>query len=55
MAKEVTYTYCLRCISLRGHLNSLNGWNRPGVLEYIYGCWWKCRTCNHWHEHTPNV
>lgn len=20
----------------------------PGVLDYIYGFWWKCRTCGGW-------
>lgn len=26
-----------------------------GVLEYIYGCWWKCRQCNGWSDITPKV
>lgn len=19
-----------------------------GVLEYVYGCWWRCRFCGKW-------
>lgn len=24
-----------------------------GILDYVYGVWWKCRTCRGWIDQTP--
>lgn len=29
---------------------NLNKFPRHGILDYIYGMWWKCRNCGMWHE-----
>lgn len=48
MAKEIGYgrllpgvNYCKFCWIFRRH---------AGVLDYIYGCWWICQTCERWNE-----
>lgn len=48
MAKEVSLLHCPHCVKMRGK-SVFDGWT-AGILDYIYGCWWICRTCGRGYE-----